>query len=164
MAYEGGNGYGAMVAEVEVNQDTGNVTVKRFVVSNDSGPISNPDGLKNQIEGGTLQGMSRALMEEVTWDDQSVTSVDWKSYHTLPLGFDVPKIETSSYQQTRRGCDRKRVKPRLHWSQPRLETQFSMPPAPACARFPSHRSGSKPRSFALRGIVHSQAVAQATKP
>jgi nicotinate dehydrogenase subunit B len=83
-----------MVAEVEVNQETGKVTVKRFVVSNDSGPISNPDGLKNQIEGGTLQGMSRALMEEVTWDDQSVTSVDWKSYHTLPLGFDVPKIET----------------------------------------------------------------------
>ena len=93
VAYEGDNGYSAMVAEVEVDQDTGKVTVKRIVVSNDCGPISNPDGLRNQIEGGALQGMSRALGEEVTWDDQKVTSVDWPSYHSLPLGFDIPKIE-----------------------------------------------------------------------
>ena len=59
-----------------------------------SGPISNPDGLRNQTEGGALQGMSRALGEEVTWDDQKVTSVDWATYHTLPLGFAVPKIES----------------------------------------------------------------------
>ena len=37
--------------------------------------------------------MSRALGEEVTWDDQSVTSVDWSTYHSLPLGFDIPKME-----------------------------------------------------------------------
>ena len=93
VAYEGGNGYSAMVGEVEVDQDTGKISVKRIVLANDSGPISNPDGLKNQIEGGTLQGMSRALMEEVTWDDQKVTSFDWRTYRTLPLGFDVPKID-----------------------------------------------------------------------
>ncbi len=94
VAYERDNGFSAMVAEVEVNQDTGKVTVKHIVLANDSGPISNPDGLRNQIEGGTLQGMSRALMEEVTWDDQKVTSYDWRTYHSLPLGFDVPKIDT----------------------------------------------------------------------
>jgi CO/xanthine dehydrogenase Mo-binding subunit len=93
VAYEGDNGYAAMVAEVEVDRATGKISVKRFVVSNDSGPISNPDGLRNQMEGGTLQGMSRALLEEVTWNDQSVTSIDWRTYHSLPLGFDVPKIE-----------------------------------------------------------------------
>jgi CO/xanthine dehydrogenase Mo-binding subunit len=93
VAYERDNGFSAMVAEVEVNQDTGKVSVKHIVLANDSGPISNPDGLTNQIEGGTLQGMSRALMEEVTWDDQKVTSFDWRTYHSLPLGFDVPKIE-----------------------------------------------------------------------
>jgi len=93
VAYERDNGFSAMVAEVEVNQDTGKVSVKHIVLANDSGPISNPDGLRNQIEGGTLQGMSRALMEEVTWDDQKVTSYDWRTYRTLPLGFDVPKIE-----------------------------------------------------------------------
>ena len=34
-------------------------------------------------------------MEEVTWDEEKVTSVDWSSYHSLPLGFDVPKIEVT---------------------------------------------------------------------
>jgi CO/xanthine dehydrogenase Mo-binding subunit len=91
--YEGDNGYSAIVAEVEVNQDTGRVVAKRFVVCNDVGPVSNPDGLRNQIEGGALQGMSRALLEEVTWDDQKVSSVDWRTYRTLPLGFAVPKID-----------------------------------------------------------------------
>ncbi|MBV9396494.1 MAG: xanthine dehydrogenase family protein molybdopterin-binding subunit [Bryobacterales bacterium] len=93
VAYEGDNGYSAMVAEVEVNQDTGRIVVKRIVVAGDCGPISNPDGLRNQMEGGALQGMSRALGEEVTWDAEKVTSVDWRTYHSLPLGFDVPKIE-----------------------------------------------------------------------
>ena len=93
VAYEGDNGYAAMVAEVEVNQDTGVIAVKRMVIGNDSGPISNPDGLRNQIEGGALQGLSRAMGEEVTWDDSKITSVDWKTYHSLPLGFDVPKID-----------------------------------------------------------------------
>src|SRR4029077_3114507 len=95
VAYEGDNGYAALVAEVEVDQDAGKIKVKRIWVANDSGPVSNPDGLKNQIEGGALQGLSRALGEEVTWDDQKITSVDWRTYHSLPLGFDVPKIETA---------------------------------------------------------------------
>src|SRR5436190_9292405 len=82
-----------MVAEVAVDQATGRVTVSRLVVAQDCGPISNPDGMRNQIEGGALQGLSRALGEEVTWDDQKVTSIDWRTYHSLPLGFDVPAIE-----------------------------------------------------------------------
>jgi nicotinate dehydrogenase subunit B len=94
VAYERDNGYAAMVVEAEVDQDTGKVAVKRIVVSNDCGPISNPDGLRNQLEGGALQGMSRALGEEVTWDAEKVTSFDWRTYHSLPLGFDVPRIET----------------------------------------------------------------------
>jgi CO/xanthine dehydrogenase Mo-binding subunit len=38
--------------------------------------------------------MSRALSEEVTWDDQKVTSIDWRTYRPLYLGADVPTIET----------------------------------------------------------------------
>ncbi len=91
--YEGDNGYASLFCEVEVNQDTGAITVKRMVISNDSGPISNPDGLKNQMEGGALQGLSRALGEEVTWDAQQITSVDWRSYRSLPVGFSVPTID-----------------------------------------------------------------------
>jgi nicotinate dehydrogenase subunit B len=93
VAYEGDNGFAAMVAEVEVELATGKLTVKRIVVANDAGPISNPDGLRNQCEGGALQGLSRCLGEEVTWDDHNVSSIDWRSYHSLPLGFAVPKIQ-----------------------------------------------------------------------
>jgi CO/xanthine dehydrogenase Mo-binding subunit len=92
--YEGDNGYAAMVAEVDVDQSTGLVTVTRLVVALDCGPVSNPDGLRNQIEGGALQGMSRALMEEVTWDEGKITSVDWRTYPSLSLGIAVPQIES----------------------------------------------------------------------
>jgi nicotinate dehydrogenase subunit B len=92
--YEGDNGYCATVAEVDVNQDTGRISVKRLVIANDCGPISNPDGLRNQLEGGALHGLSRALSEEVTWDDQKVTSIDWRTYRPLFVGDEVPKIET----------------------------------------------------------------------
>jgi CO/xanthine dehydrogenase Mo-binding subunit len=91
--YEGGNGYAALVAEVTVNRQTGVVRPVRFVIANDCGPISNPDGLRNQIEGGILQGMSRALAEEVTWNARRVTSVDWETYNSWRLDYEVPAIE-----------------------------------------------------------------------
>ncbi len=93
VAYEGDNGYAALIAEVDVDPASGRVQVKRFVAAHDCGPISNPAGLRNQIEGGVLQGMSRALSEEVTWDDRQVTSIDWSTYHSLRLGIEVPVID-----------------------------------------------------------------------
>jgi len=93
VAYEGDNGYTGIVVDVEVNQDTGKVVVKNIWAGIDVGPVSNPNGLRNQAEGGALQGMSRALGEQVTWDDHKVTSVDWRTYHSLPLGIEIPKIE-----------------------------------------------------------------------
>jgi CO/xanthine dehydrogenase Mo-binding subunit len=94
VAYEGDNGYVAMIAEIAVDLATGRITVTRLVVAQDCGPISNPDGMRNQIEGGALQGLSRAMGEEVTWDDHQVTSIDWRTYHSLTLGFPVPVIES----------------------------------------------------------------------
>ncbi len=44
--------------------------------------------------GARYRGMSRALLEEVTWDEKKVTSVDWGTYRSLPLGLDVPQVET----------------------------------------------------------------------
>ena len=92
--YEGDNGYCAMVADVTVHLDTGAIDVTRIVMALDSGPISNPDGLRSQAEGGALHGVSRALFEEVMWDDEKVTSVDWRTYKTFPVGFKIPKLET----------------------------------------------------------------------
>jgi CO/xanthine dehydrogenase Mo-binding subunit len=98
--YEGDNGYVAMVAQVAVEVATGRVTAKRFVVAQDCGPISNPDGMRNQIEGGALQGLSRALGEAVTWDATTLTSVDWRTYRSLPLGFEVPIVESVLINRT----------------------------------------------------------------
>jgi CO/xanthine dehydrogenase Mo-binding subunit len=92
--YEGGNGYAALVAEVQVNQNTGDVSVIRIVASQDSGPVSNPDGLRNQMEGGALQGMSRALHEEVRWNSQRVLSVDWRTYPVFNFGDPLPTVQT----------------------------------------------------------------------
>jgi CO/xanthine dehydrogenase Mo-binding subunit len=100
VVYEGDNGYIAMVAELDVNQASGRIIVRRLVVAQDCGPVSNPDGMRNQLEGGALQGLSRALGEEVTWDDRRVTSIDWRTYHSLPLGFDVPAIESVLINRT----------------------------------------------------------------
>jgi nicotinate dehydrogenase subunit B len=93
VAYEGDNGYAALIADVTVDLASGQVQPTRFTVALDCGPISNPDGLRNQIEGGILQGMSRALVEEVIWGDKRVTSVDWETYHSLYLDFEIPTID-----------------------------------------------------------------------
>jgi CO/xanthine dehydrogenase Mo-binding subunit len=68
---------------VEVNLQTGYVRVKRFVCAHDCGLVINPDGLRNVIQGNLLQATSRALKEEVTFDTQKVTSVDWVTYPIL---------------------------------------------------------------------------------
>jgi nicotinate dehydrogenase subunit B len=94
--YEGNNGYSAMVAEVSIDQATGIITVTRLVAAQDSGPVSNPDGLRNQMEGGALQGMSRALHEEVKWNFRigAITSADWRTYPVFQFGDPLPVVET----------------------------------------------------------------------
>ena len=82
-----------MVADVDVDLTSGVVQPRGFVIAIDCGPISNPDGLRNQVEGGILQGMSRSLVEEVIWDEERVTSTDWESYQSLRLDYETPVIE-----------------------------------------------------------------------
>lgn len=98
--YEGNNGYCALVAEVEVDQGSGQIVVKHFVASADSGPVSNPDGLRNQMEGGALQGMSRALFEEVKWSGQFITTADWKRFRVFHFGDFLPKVDTVLINRT----------------------------------------------------------------
>ena len=90
--YETAFAYVATVAEVAVDPASGAVRVERVVVAHDCGAIVNPDGLTNQIEGNVIQGISRALLEEVTWDRHEVTSLTWADYHILTFP-DVPEIE-----------------------------------------------------------------------
>ncbi len=81
--YETAYAYVAIVAEVEVVPASGAVRVSRVYVAHDCGLIVNPDGVRNQIEGNVIQGISRALIEEVTWDETRVTALDWDSYPIL---------------------------------------------------------------------------------
>jgi nicotinate dehydrogenase subunit B len=96
--YEGNNGYCAMVAEVAVDQDQGTVTVTKVTTSLDTGPVINPDGLRNQMEGQVVQGISRALVEEVKFRNQAqggfITTGDWSSYRVLQFGDALPQIDT----------------------------------------------------------------------
>jgi len=94
VVYEGDNGYVAIVADVAVDTATGKVKAQHLYVAQDCGPVSNPDGMRNQLEGGALQGLSRALGEEVTWDERKVTSIDWRTYHSLSLGDAMPAIDS----------------------------------------------------------------------
>jgi CO/xanthine dehydrogenase Mo-binding subunit len=73
----------AQIAEVEVNRRTGHVWVKRLVCAHDCGLVINPEGLRRTVEGGMLYALSRALHEEVKFDGEKVTSVDWVSHPTL---------------------------------------------------------------------------------
>jgi CO/xanthine dehydrogenase Mo-binding subunit len=73
----------AQIAEVEVNRRTGRVWVKRFVCAHDCGLVINPEALRRTLEGGMLHTLSRALHEEVRFDGEKVTSVDWTTYPTL---------------------------------------------------------------------------------
>jgi CO/xanthine dehydrogenase Mo-binding subunit len=75
----------ATFAEVEVNMKTGQVWGKRFVVAHDCGVVINPELLKLTIEANVCQGLSRAIMEEVMFDKNNVTSVDWETYPILDM-------------------------------------------------------------------------------
>lgn len=92
MQYEGIDGYAGTVAEVEVNKRTGKVRVTRVVVSHDVGIIINPAGLKAQIEGNVVHGVSRTLKEEVVLDGKTSTSRDWESYQVLRFT-ELPEIK-----------------------------------------------------------------------
>ena len=75
----------AVVAEIEVEPKTGRIWGRKFTVAHDCGLIVNPLGLRHTIESGLIQGLSRSLFEEVRFDRDMVTSVDWSSYPILEM-------------------------------------------------------------------------------
>jgi CO/xanthine dehydrogenase Mo-binding subunit len=75
----------AVVAEIEVERKTGRIWGRKFTVAHDCGLVVNPEGLRHTIEGGLVQALSRALFEEVRFDQNMVTSVDWSSYPILDI-------------------------------------------------------------------------------
>ena len=80
----------AVVAEIEVERKTGRIWGRKFTVAHDCGLIINPEGLRYTIEGNVVHGLSRTLHEEVRFDRNTVTSVDWATYPILDFG-DAPE-------------------------------------------------------------------------
>ena len=87
-----GAAWSAWIADVAVNKATGDVSVTRVVAGQDSGLMINPDGVRHQIHGNVIQSTSRALMEEVSFDRNSVTAREWGAYPIIKFP-DVPNID-----------------------------------------------------------------------
>lgn len=88
-----GAAWAAWVADVAVNRTTGEVTVSRVTVGQDTGMMVNPAGVTHQIHGNVLQSTSRVLREEVTFSQTTaVASRDWGSYPVLTFP-ELPAID-----------------------------------------------------------------------
>jgi CO/xanthine dehydrogenase Mo-binding subunit len=88
----------AMGMEVAVERATGKIRVTRVVCAQDCGLMINPDCVQAQVEGNILQTISRTLHEEVVYDRDRVTTVDWASYPILTFP-EVPKLEFELIQR-----------------------------------------------------------------
>jgi len=86
-------GFGAQMAEVEVDTETGRVRVLRLVCANDVGRAINPMAVEGQIEGGTQMGLGYALTEEVIVKDGRVLNPDFLDYRLFTTA-DMPELET----------------------------------------------------------------------
>ncbi|MEW9531059.1 molybdopterin cofactor-binding domain-containing protein [Microbispora sp. NPDC049125] len=86
--YKERGAYCAVVADVEAERE---IRVRRLTVAVDVGMVVNPDGVRNQIEGGATQAASWTLKERVRFDRRRITSVDWESYPILRFS-EAPEI------------------------------------------------------------------------
>jgi CO/xanthine dehydrogenase Mo-binding subunit len=88
--YKNRAAYAVVAVEVEVEQE---VRVRRVWCAADAGLVINPDGARNQLEGGIIQAISMALKEQVHFEGEGVTSLDWGTYPILRFA-EVPEIST----------------------------------------------------------------------
>lgn len=135
--YKNTKAYVAVVVDATMDPERGTIAVSRVVVACDAGVVVNPDGLANQLEGGVIQGLSRALFEEVRADDGGVRSRDWTSYPVLRFA-DVPAVDVVIIDR--------------HGAAPVGVGEASTPPvAPALANALDDAIGIRLRSLPLTG-------------
>ena len=91
--YKNHAAYLALAVEAAVDPDSGRTRVLRATAAIDGGQVVNPDGMRNQTEGGILQAMSWTLYEAVTFGERGVTSTDWASYPILRFGAVPERVE-----------------------------------------------------------------------
>jgi nicotinate dehydrogenase subunit B len=87
-----GAAWSAWVVDLEVDRVTGEISVKRVIVGQDTGTMINPDGVRHQIHGNVIQVLSRTLKERVRFVDGKVASREWGSYPILTFA-ELPTID-----------------------------------------------------------------------
>ncbi|MBT4290592.1 MAG: molybdopterin-dependent oxidoreductase, partial [Deltaproteobacteria bacterium] len=85
--------FGCQIAEVEVDPNTGQVSVTNFVAAHDVGRAINPMATEGQIQGGIAQGLGWTLMENMAYQDGKMINGDFVDY-IVPSCFDIPDIKT----------------------------------------------------------------------
>lgn len=88
------NGFATHIADVEVDPETGKVTVLRYTIAQDAGRAIHPSYVEGQMQGGVAQGIGWALNEEYLFDDEGrMTNASYLDYR-MPTALDLPMIET----------------------------------------------------------------------
>ena len=85
--------FSAQVAEVEVDEETGEVKLTRFTSAHDVGTVLNPLSHQGQIEGGVMQGIGFAMTEELKYEYGRVSTLSLGEYK-LPTIADIPEMRT----------------------------------------------------------------------
>jgi nicotinate dehydrogenase subunit B len=88
--YKNKAAYACVAVELDVDQD---VSLRRVWCAADAGLVINPDGARNQLEGGIVHAASMTLKEQVTLDGDGITSLDWEHYPIIKFS-EVPEIDT----------------------------------------------------------------------
>ena len=86
--------FGVHVAAVEIDRDTGAVTIDRFVAVDDCGNLINPKLADGQIHGGVAQGIGQALYEGLTWDEDGQPTTASFMQYAVPRAHHLPRLET----------------------------------------------------------------------
>jgi len=86
--------FGCHIAVVEVDAETGKVTIKRFVAVDDVGNVINPMIVEGQIHGGLAQGIGQALLEGVIYDENGQLTTGTFMDYAMPRADDFPMFET----------------------------------------------------------------------
>jgi carbon-monoxide dehydrogenase large subunit len=88
--------FGAHVAVVDVEPDTGRVTVRKYVAVDDCGPQINPMIVEGQVHGGVVQGIGQALWEGAVYDDNGQLLTGSLQDYAIPRAEELPDIEVLS--------------------------------------------------------------------
>jgi carbon-monoxide dehydrogenase large subunit len=88
--------YGAYIAVVDVDRETGAVSVRRFLAIDDCGTVINPMVVEGQIHGGLTEGFAIAFMQEIKYDEQGNNLNTNFTDYLVPTSLESPKWETSS--------------------------------------------------------------------